>query len=418
MMLLLLRWVAAIVLAFFIGKLVSKLKLPSILGWLVAGMILGPHALKLMPQTLMDGAGYQAIVHVLECAVGLMIGTELVWNRMKKYGKALIITTLTQSLGTFAFVSAVFAIVFAVSGIPIYLAFIFGGIALATAPAPALSIVREFQTDGPVTKTLIPMAALDDMVGVVVFFTTIAIVARKVTGGGMPIYMIPVMIFLPLFIGAVTGVPAGLLLKKERSKPMTLLILVGMILVTAFIGFICNTYLMKSPLLNFMLMGMAFSAAFSNLVNEERLEQIVNDFNPLLGVSMVIVILNLGAPLDYHAILGAGLFTFIYIAARAFGKYFGARFGAKATGLPDTVQKYLGFTLLPHSGVSLVFTGIAVSVLSGPAPECAKIIQGTIAAAAVINEIIAVIAAKKGFEWAGEFHIKEQVDERNMIQTD
>ena len=418
MMLLLLRWVAAIVLAFFIGRLVSKLKLPSILGWLVAGMILGPHALKLMPQTLMDGAGYQAIVHVLECAVGLMIGTELVWSRMKKYGKALIITTLTQSLGTFAFVSAVFAIVFAVSGIPIYLAFIFGGIALATAPAPALSIVREFQTDGPVTKTLIPMAALDDMVGVVVFFTTIAIVARKVTGGGMPIYMIPVMIFLPLLIGAVTGVPAGFLLKKERSKPMTLFILVGMILVTAFIGFICNTYLMKSPLLNFMLMGMAFSAAFSNLVTEERLEQIVNDFNPLLGVSMVIVILNLGAPLDYHAILGAGLFTFIYIVARAFGKYFGARFGAKATGLPDTVQKYLGFTLLPHSGVSLVFTGIAVSVLSGPAPECAKIIQGTIAAAAVINEIIAVITAKKGFEWAGEFHLKEQVDERNMIQTD
>lgn len=415
MMLLLLRWGAAIVLAFFIGKLVSKLKLPSILGWLVAGMILGPHALKLMPQTLMDGSGYQAIVHVLECAVGLMIGTELVWSRMKKYGKALIITTLTQSLGTFALVSAVFAIVFAVSGIPIYLAFIFGGIALATAPAPALSIVREFQTNGPVTKTLIPMAALDDMVGVVVFFTTIAIVARKVTGGDMPIYMIPVMIFLPLLIGAVTGVPAGFLLKKERSKPMTLFILVGMILVTAFIGFICNTYLMKSPLLNFMLMGMAFSAAFSNLVTEERLEQIVQDFNPLLGVSMVIVILNLGAPLDYYAILGAGLFTFIYIVARAFGKYFGARFGAKATGLPDTVQKYLGFTLLPHSGVSLVFTGIAVSVLSGPAPECAKIIQGTIAAAAVINEIIAVITAKKGFEWAGEFHIKEQVDERNMI---
>ncbi|HBE85750.1 MAG TPA: potassium transporter, partial [Lachnoclostridium sp.] len=75
-----------------------------------------------------------------------------------------------KSLGTFLLVSAVFTIIFAVSGIPIYLAFIFGGIALATAPAPALSIVREFQTDGPVTKTLIPMAALDDMVGVMVFF--------------------------------------------------------------------------------------------------------------------------------------------------------------------------------------------------------------------------------------------------------
>lgn len=76
---------------------------------------------------------------------------------------------------------------------------------------------------------------------------------------------------------------------------------------------------------------------------------------------------------------------------------------SSVTKAPRTVKKFLGFTLLPHSGVSLVFTGIAVSVLSGPAPECAQIIQGTIAAAAVINEIIAVIMAKKGFEWAGEF---------------
>lgn len=66
------------------------------------------------------------------------------------------------------------------------------------------------------------------------------------------------------------------------------------------------------------------------------------------------------------------------------------------------MKKFLGRTLLPHSGVSLVFTGIAVSVLSGPDPDSAKIIQGTIAAAAVIAAIIAVIAAKKGFEWAGK----------------
>lgn len=77
--------------------------------------------------------------------------------------------------------------------------------------------------------------------------------------------------------------------------------------------------------------------------------------------------------------------------------------------MPDTVKKYLGFTLLPHSGVSLVFTGIAVSTLSQAAPEAARIVQGTIAAAAVINEIIAVIMAKKGFEWAGEFQKEKEV---------
>lgn len=407
MILLILRWLTVIVIAFLFGKLVSKFKLPSILGWLIAGMILGPHAFGLMPNTLIHLEWYQIIIQVLECAVGLMIGTELVWGRMKQYGKSLIITTLTQSLGTFILVSAVFGIVFWFSQIPIYLAFVFGGIALATAPAPALSIVREFKTEGPVTRTLIPMAALDDMVGVVVFFTTIAIVARNVSGGGLPIYMIPVMVLLPLVVGIITGLPTGLLLKKKKSKAVTLTILLSMILVTSAIGFVCNTYLLTSPVLNFMLMGMAFSATFSNMISEVRLDEIVTAFNPFLGVSMIFVILNLGIPLDYHAILGAGVFTAVYIISRAMGKYFGARIGAKATGMPVTVQKYLGFTLLPHSGVSLVFTGIAVSVLAKPAPKCAKIIQGTIAAAAVINEIIAVIMAKKGFEWANEFNHKE-----------
>ena len=121
----------------------------------------------------------------------------------------------------------------------------------------------------------------------------------------------------------------------------------------------------------------------------------------ILGISLLAAIVDLGAPLDYHLILGAGLYTFIYIAARAFGKYFGARCGAKLTHMPDTVRNYLGLTLLPHSGVSLVFTGIICSTLS-TAPELVQIVQGTIAAAAVINEFIAVIAAKKGFELAGE----------------
>jgi len=404
MFILILRWVIAIMIAFAFGKLVSKLKLPSILGWLIGGMVLGPYALALLPNELIGAAWYENIIHVLECAVGLMIGTELVWKRIRQYGKALMITTLIQSLGTFAVVSAVFGIVFTIQGIPLYLAFLFGGIALATAPAPALSIVREFKTDGPVTKTLIPMAALDDMVGVAVFFTAISIVARHLSSASMPVWMIPVMIFLPLVIGVATGIPAGFLLKKESTKAVTLTILIGTILTTAGIGFLCNQYLMSAPVLNFMLMGMAFSATFSNLVSEERLAQIIKAFNPILGVSMIVVILNLGAPLDYHAILGAGLFTAIYIVSRVFGKYFRARFGAKVTGMPITVQKYLGLTLLPHSGVSLVFTGIAVSTLSASAPDCARIIQGTIAAAAVINEIIAVIIAKKGFEWAGEFN--------------
>ena len=401
------RLCATVAIAFLTGKLIAKIKLPSILGWLITGMVLGPHALSLMNQEILDAQWYQTIVHILECAVGLMIGTELVWNKMKRSGASIIITTLTQSLGTFLLVSLVFSLVFYFSNIPIYLAFIFGGIALATAPAPALSIVREFRTTGPVTRTLIPMAALDDIVGCVVFFTSISIVAGNLSQGQLPIYMIALVIVLPLIIGIFTGWIAGMFLKKKREASITLLLLILGILLSAGVGFFFNNFVMPSPILNFMLIGMAFSATFANMLPESRLEEIMATFSPILGLSMIVVILNLGAPLDYHLILGAGLFTAVYILARAIGKYFGAYFGASITKSPTTVKRFLGLTLLPHSGVSLVFTGIAVSVLNGPAPECAKILQGTIAAAAVINEIIAVIVAKKGFEWAGELQKKQ-----------
>ncbi len=388
--------------AFLTGKLISKLKLPSILGWLITGMALGPHALSLISQQTLDARWYQTVIHILECAVGLMIGTELVWNRLKRSGRSIIITTLTQSLGTFLLVSLVFGIAFYCTGRPVYPAFIFGGIALATAPAPALSIVREFKADGPVTKTLIPMAALDDIVGCIVFFTTVAVVTGHLSAGQISPYMAALVVILPLAIGVFMGLPAGILLKKERNKAVTLALLLITILLASGAGFFFNNVVLPRPVLNFMLIGMAFSAAFSNMVSEERLKQIMEGFNPVLGGGMIIVILNLGAPLDYHLIFGAGVFTAVYILTRGAGKYFGAYFGASITGSSDTVKKYLGLTLLPHSGVSLVFTEIAVSVLSGPDPAGAGIIQGTIAAAAVINEIIAVMAAKKGFEWAGE----------------
>lgn len=89
---------------------------------------------------------------------------------------------------------------------------------MATAPAPALSIVREFKTKGPVTSTLIPMAALDDIVGCILFFTTIALVAGNLSAGEMPAYMIALVVLLPLAIGVVTGLLAGLVLKKSALR--------------------------------------------------------------------------------------------------------------------------------------------------------------------------------------------------------
>lgn len=147
---------------------------------------------------------------------------------------------------------------------------------------------------------------------------------------------------------------------------------------------------------------MAFSATVANLVPEKELEETLKLYSPLLNLSLVIVIVNLGMPLDYRLIAGAGLFTVVYIVSRAIGKIGGAYLGGKLTKAEPVVTKYLGFSLLPHSGVSLVFTGIATTTLSSFDPSLAAIVSGTIVAAAIINEIIAVIVAKYAFMWAGE----------------
>lgn len=278
-----LRVFAIVCVAFAVGRLVARVRLPAILGWLITGVVFGPYLAGVVSAEIVDAMWYKIAIKVFECFAGVMIGREILFKKLAKTGKQILGITFVQSIGTFLFVSLVFGVLLLCMGVPVYLAFIFGGIALATAPAPALSIVNEYHTRGPVTQTLIPLAAIDDIIGVVVFFTVISVVS------------------------AVKGAES---------------------------------------------------------------------------VS-VLVIVNLGMPLDYRLIGGAYL-------------------GGKWTKAPDTVTRYLGFTLLPHSGVSLVFTGIAATTLSSIDPSLAAIVQGTIVAAAIINEVIAVVIAKYAFQWAGE----------------
>ena len=391
-----------------VGKLVGKVKLPAILGWLITGMIIGPHALGWMSNEMMGNAWFHIIISICEVAIGIMIGTELIWKDIKKMGSQILTICITEAFGTFILVTLSFGVIFIFMDIPLYLAFVFGAIALATAPAPSISIVNKYKTKGPITKTLIPLAALDDVVALIVFFIILGIVSGIVSGVGMAWYIAPLMIIIPIVLGLIIGLVSSYLLRKDMSTNKTRIAILACVIVAAAIGIFINTYVLPKPVLNLMLVGVSFSATFANLMEKERLDKLMEDIRPILGIMMIIAILNLGAPLDYKLILGAGVFTAVYIIARAFGKIGGAYTGAVISKAPDTVKKYLGLTLLPHSGVSLIFTGIAVGTLETTVPEYAVIIQGTIAAAAVINEIIAVFLAKQAFKMAGELAVEEE----------
>ena len=398
----LVRLLAVVALGFLFGKLASKLKMPAVLGFLIAGMALGPNTANLLTQEILDAPAYERLISVLECGMGLMLGTEMVWKRMRSYGKQVLIITLTESLGTFVVVSAAFCAIFYLTGVPVFLGLIFGGIALATAPAPALSIVTEYHTDGPVTRTLIPLAVLDDVAAIAVFLGVMSVVMGQTAGGSIPGYLVLLVVLFPLLIGLAVGFPVAALLRRSENKTANAVVVLLGVLAAAGLTMAANAYLMPFPILNFMLTGMVYSAVFANLTEPQKLDAMMTLCSPIIGGCFTLIILNLGAPLDYHLILDAGLFTAVYILARAVGKIGGAAIGAQLSGAPDTVRKYLGFTLMPHSGVSLVLTGIAISSLTGSFSQYGDIVRGTIAAAAVINEVIAVFLARKGFQLAGE----------------
>lgn len=397
-----LRFFAIICVAIICGKLVSKLKLPAILGWLIAGIIFGPYLAEVVTLEITSSMWYKVTIKIFECFAGVMIGREIIFKKIAKSGKQIIGITFIQSIGTFLFVSLAFMIVFIIADIPLYLSFVFGGIALATAPAPALSIVNQYKTNGPVTKTLIPLAAIDDIIGVVVFFTVISIVSA--THGSIatsPIAIIG-MVLLPFAIGIVFGILAALFIKITKRSGVRFALLMLFLVLSTISGLLIDHFVFHSFSLNYLLIGMAFSATLVNLIPEDELKYTLKLYSPILKISLVIVIVNLGMPLDYRLIAGAGIFTVVYILSRAVGKIGGAFIGGKLTKAEPTVTKFLGFTLLPHSGVSLVFTGIATATLSSFDSSLAAIISGTIVAAAIINEIIAVIIAKYAFKWAGE----------------
>lgn len=125
--------------AFACGRLASKIKLPAILGWLIAGIVFGPYLAGIITLDIIDSLWYEVFIKFFECFAGVMIGREIILKKIANSGKQIIGITFVQSIGTFLFVSIVFSIVFIIADIPVYLAAIFGGIALATAPAPVTS---------------------------------------------------------------------------------------------------------------------------------------------------------------------------------------------------------------------------------------------------------------------------------------
>lgn len=412
--------------AFITGKLISRINMPAILAWLMTGMLFGPHLLGIVSFNLMEGSTYRIILIISECIVGVLFGSFLCGSPKSTdakgdgFGKTAIIITLCESLGTYLFVSIVFLILFQYMEIPIYLAFIFGGIALATAPAPSLAIVQQYNTKGPLSRTLVSVAILDDGVALLLFSTSMMIISSilgielSAKAPGIPMLLGNI---LPYGAAVLLGNITAKIIKKIKAIRWATAVL--LLCIAGFLGSttILNILFLQTLSSSYLFISFVGTLSLIHAGDREQVSGIFKKLNPLLSAGMIVMILNLGMPLDFRLITSAGVFTVVYITARAAGKIASAAFGAYVCRSPLEVRKYLGLTLLPHSGVSLIFTGIAVAMLNPISQESVELLQGTIAAAAIVNEIIAVVLARSAFQWAGEITKPDQSKIKQEIRA-
>ena len=379
--------VAIILLAALVaGKIVKQVKLPNVTGYLIIGLLIGPHCLGIITQEVID-----SMTVVTQFALGCIafsIGQQFKISFLKKVGKSPIVIGVTEGLGAVLVVDTALLLL----GFDVQFSLAMGAIASATAAASTLMIVKQYKSKGPVTNTLLPVVALDDAVALMMFGISMAI-ANVISAGGDKsvgaLLLDPAKeIFGALLFGALLGVLMTVMVRYYTGRGNRLAITIMMIAVTVgvseMVGF--------SSLLACMALSMMFvnSSKF-----REKIYEPLDRMTP--PIYMMFFILS-GASLDVTIITSVGLAGAVYVIGRVIGKQIGAAFGGWISKAPDPVRKYLGLTLVPQEGVSI---GLA-TVAAASFPEFGPRIRTIVLCGVVIYELVGPVITKTVLKHAGE----------------
>jgi Kef-type K+ transport system membrane component KefB len=334
--------VGALLLAGFAGgKLAARVKLPAVSGYVVAGLVLGPSILNVVPDHVVESLA--PVPHIALGLIAITIGSEFRLAKLRQTGRNILIITVVQLMTTFAAVSvALYAF-----GAPLPMALLLGAIASATAPAATVAIASELRARGHMVSTLFGVVALDDAFAIMLFGFVMAAAAAMVgTVHGGPLAMVvhPLReILISLGIGLVMGyVVHRLVLNRKRNNEIIVIVL-GFVLVTSGI----TVSIHVSPLIANMMMGFA-------LVNlSSRNTRVMRILEPLTPPIYAAFFALAGTELDIRTLATTGVLGFVYLGSRALGKYGGAFLGSAMAKETRTTRNYLGLALLPQAGVAI-----------------------------------------------------------------
>ena len=409
----------AMIAGLMLSRLTKKLHLPTVTAYLVAGLLIGPFVLGALQ---VRGLGFNSLEQVeglsvvTQTALGFIaftIGNEFRMSQLKATGKAAITIGILQAVITTVVVDVVLIALHlafpAVLSLPC--AIVLGAIASATAPAATLMVVRQYKADGPLTRLLLLVVAIDDAVGLLLFSVSYG-VASALSHGQVSVLAVVVEPIVEIVLSLGLGAAMGWLLDAvehffhSRSKRMTIsvafvLLTVGLSTVKFYIGPVhCGFSL--------LLVCMMTGTVFCNIcdTSEELMDRVDGWTMPLNILFFVIS----GAELDLNVLLQpmTVLVGVLYILARSAGKYFGAASSCRLVHQDKSITDNLGITLLPQAGVALGMALTAASLEGG------ELTRNVVLFAVLVYELVGPALTKRSLIAVGEIRPEGRTSARKV----
>lgn len=402
--------------ALFVGLMLSRLakmvKLPAVTAYLVAGILVGPY---LLGHVFLSNAGihlgfsdmkdietYSLLSDVALGFIAFAIGNEFRLATLKKTGRQATVIGIVQAVfATLLVDAALIGLHFLMPDVlPLPAAIVLGAVASATAPAATLMVVRQYKAKGPLTDILLPIVALDDAVGLVLFAVSFGVAKALIHGEVdlLSVVLEPVLeVVLSLVLGAVMGFLFTFFERFFHSRSKRMAMSVSFVLLTVALSMIEFTVGGVHVAFSSLLVCMMLGTIFCNFCDfsEELMERVERWSTPLLVLFFVIS----GAELELSVFKSwpIVLVGIVYIIFRSCGKYFGARLSAQAMKCDDHIVKYLGITLLPQAGVAL---GMAIKA-RGLGAE-GEIVANITLFSVLVYELVGPLLTKIALQKAGE----------------
>ena len=369
---------------FIMTRLTNTLNLPKVSGYILAGILIGPCGLNMIPADMIDSLSFVSDLALAFIAFG--VGKFFKKEVIRKTGSKVLIVTFFGALTAGVLVTVFSRAVF---HLDLDFALILGAIATATAPASTMMTINQYKAKGEFVNTLLQIVALDDVVCLLAF-SIVAAIAGATGGGGVAAQEIALPIAYNLFallLGFFCGYFLSRLLIPARSKDNRLILAIAML--TGISG-IC-TSLNISPLLSCMVFG----ASYINLTRDKKLYRQLNNFSPPV---MSLFFIVSGMKLDVTALSTVGVIGISYFVVRIVGKYIGTYVGCAITGMSKEARKYMGLALVPQAGVAIGLAFLGERLLPG---ERGQLLLTIILSSSVLYEMVGPICAKLALIFSG-----------------